>query len=203
VQRAYMGVSIQDIDSKFAGEKNIKQLRGIYVNGISEGGSAQDAGITEGDVITKIQEIPVGSVSELQEQVSRYRPGDKISVTVTRRNNEMSIPVVLKTLDNTTRLVKKSEVTSRSMTALGAEFEEIDNSDLAKMRIENGVKISKLNSGKLSQVGIQAGFIITSIDKKKINSVEAVKNMLENKSGNVLIEGFYPNGMRASYSFSL
>src|SRR5690606_7144810 len=50
VQRAYMGVSIRDIDSKFAADKNIKQLKGIYVNGLNQGGSAQDAGIEEGDV---------------------------------------------------------------------------------------------------------------------------------------------------------
>lgn len=201
VQRAYMGVSIQDIDSKFASEKNIKQLKGVYVNGISEGGSAQDAGINEGDVITKIQDVSVASVSELQEQISRYRPGDKITVTVSRNNNDVNVPVILKTLDNTTRLIKKSELSTKSMNALGAEFGEIDNEELAKLRLENGVRINRLNPGKLAQVGIQQGFIITSIDKKKINSVEAVKNLLENKTGTILIEGFYPNGTRAAYSF--
>lgn len=203
VQRAYIGVSIQDIDAKFASEKNIKQLKGIYVNGISEGGSAQDAGISEGDVITGIQEIPVASVSELQEQISRYRPGDKISVSVIRNNKELNLPVVLKTLDNTTRLVKKSELIKTSSSALGADFTDLTSEQLSELRSENGVKIQKLSPGKLSQVGIQAGFIITSIDKRKVNSSMNVKSILENKSGPVVIEGFYPNGMRASYSFSL
>jgi len=201
VQRAYMGVSIQDIDARFAADKNLKQLRGIYVNGINEGGSAQDAGISEGDVITKIQDVPVNSVSELQEQISRFRPGDKISVTVNRDNAERNLSVTLKTLDNTTRLIKKSELSAKSMSALGAEFQEVDNNELAKLRLENGVRINRLNPGKLSQVGIQPGFIITSIDKKKTLTVENVKDLLENKTGTVLIEGFYPNGMRASYSF--
>lgn len=203
VQRAYIGVSIQDIDAKFASEKNIKQLKGIYVNGISEGGSAQDAGISEGDVITGIQEIPVASVSELQEQISRYRPGDKINVSVIRNNKELNLPVVLKTLDNTTRLVKKSELVKTTSSALGADFTDLTSEQLSELRSENGVKIQKLSPGKLSQVGIQAGFIITSIDKRKVNSSMNVKSLLENKSGPVVIEGFYPNGMRASYSFSL
>ena len=203
VQRAYIGVSIQDIDAKFASEKNIKQLKGVYVNGISEGGSAQDAGISEGDLITSIQEIPVASVSELQEQISRYRPGDKISVSVIRNNKELNLPVVLKTLDNTTRLVKKSELIKTSSSALGADFTDLTSEQLSELRSENGVKIQKLSPGKLSQVGIQAGFIITSIDKRKVSSSMNVKSLLENKSGPVVIEGFYPNGMRASYSFSL
>lgn len=203
VQRAYIGVSIQDIDAKFASAKNIKQLTGIYVNGVNEGGSAQDAGIQEGDVITKIQDINVGSVSELQEQVSRYRPGDKVNVLVLRNNREMNVPVVLKTLDNTTKLIRRSELTKASIESLGAEFQEIDLNDLTKLRLENGVKVSKLSYGKLAQVGIKEGFIITSIDKKKINTANDIKNSLEHKSGNVTIEGFYPNGARAFYSFTL
>lgn len=203
VQRAYIGVSIQDIDAKFAAAKNIKQLNGIYVNGVNEGGSAQDAGIQEGDVITKVQDINVGSVSELQEQVSRYRPGDKVSVLVLRNNREMTIPVVLKTLDNTTKLIKKSELLKASIESLGAEFQEVDFTDLAKLRLENGVKVSRLANGKLAQIGIKEGFIVTSIDKKKISSAADIKNALENKSGNITIEGFYPNGARAFYSFVL
>ncbi len=203
VQRAYIGVSIQDIDAKFAAEKNIKQLKGVYVNGLTQGGSAQDAGIEEGDVITKIQDVDVTSMSELQEQISRYRPGDKVIVTVNRKNKENNIAVVLKTFDNSTRLVKKSDMANLSVKVLGAEFTAVDDSQLSGLNLSNGVKIAKLNSGKLSQVGLQAGFIITQIDKKKVNSIQDVKSMLESKSGIVLIEGVYPNGMRASYSFPL
>lgn len=203
VQRAYIGVSIQDINSKFASEKNIRQLNGIYVNGLNAGGSAQEAGIIEGDVIARIQDIPVGSVSELQEQISRYRPGDKVNVLVYRNNKEMNIPVILKTFDNTTRLVKKSELTKASIDALGAQFEEVDLTELAKLRLENGVRISKLSPGKLAQIGIKEGFIITTIDKKRIGSTDDIKHFLENKTGSVTVEGFYPNGVRAYYSFPL
>lgn len=202
VQRAYMGVSIQEIDAKFAADKNIKRLQGVYVNGITMGGSAEEAGIKEGDVITKIHNVQIASLSELQEQLSRYRPGDKIDVTVLRNDKDMTIPVVLKSLDNTTNLVKKSELVSRSAMALGAEFKEMDREDLAQLRLENGVKVEKVNPGKLAQVGIQPGFIVTSIDKKRVNTVNDINRFLEDKGGMVQIEGFYPNGMRASYTFS-
>lgn len=203
VQRAYFGVSIRDLDAKFAADKNIKLLKGVYVNGVTLGGSAEDAGIQEGDVITKIESSYVGSVSELQEQLSKYRPGDKINIVAMRNNKEMNIGAVLKSLDNTTSLVKKSEVIKRSMSALGADFEEMTNDELAKLRINNGVKIKKLMAGKLLQVGIKEGFIITSIDKKKVSSTSDITNLLENKTGTVLIEGFYPNGARAYYGFAL
>ncbi|MEO6302795.1 MAG: trypsin-like peptidase domain-containing protein [Bacteroidia bacterium] len=203
VQRAYFGVSIRDVDAKFAADKNIKLLKGIYVNGVTLGGSAEDAGIQEGDVITKIESANVGSVSELQEQLSKYRPGDKINIMAVRNNKEMNMAVTLKSLDNTTSLIKKSEITKKSMSALGADFEEMSVDELTKFRINNGVKIKKLSVGKLLQVGIKEGFIITSIDKKKVSSTQDITNALENKTGTVLIEGFYPNGARAYYGFAL
>jgi len=38
-------------------------------------------------IITKINNILVNKVSELQEQISKYRPGDKIVITVKRNKN--------------------------------------------------------------------------------------------------------------------
>lgn len=203
VQRAYLGVNIQDINAGFAQEKNIKQLTGIYVKGLTIGGSAQEAGIEEGDVITKIQDVTVRSVSELQEQISKYRPGDKVSATVLRNNKELNLAVVLKTLDNTTMLIKKSEIINKSFSALGADFTNVSPQELANLRIESGVKVGKLSNGKLAQVGIKEGFIITSIDKKKVGSAEELKDRLSNRSGAILIEGYYPNGSRAYYGFEL
>ncbi|MBK7964486.1 MAG: trypsin-like peptidase domain-containing protein [Bacteroidetes bacterium] len=88
VQRGFIGVSIRDVDAQFAKEKELKSLQGVYINGLTEEGAAASAGIKEGDVITSINGIPIKTSPELQEQVGRYRPGDKIDVTVMRNGNE-------------------------------------------------------------------------------------------------------------------
>ena len=203
VQRAFIGISIKDIDSKFASDKNINQLNGVYVNGINNGGSAEDAGIKEGDIITKIQDVNVGSVSELQEQISRYRPGDKIIIALLRNNKPIEITLTLKNLNNTTSLIKKTESLTLRMPSVGAEFTQMKPEDIAKFGFENGIMITKLYSGKLSLVGIKEGFIITSIDKKKILVIEELKRIFDDKKGLILIEGFYTNGVKATYSFNL
>ena len=74
---------------------------------------------------------------------------------------------------------------------------------MKKLGIENGLRINKLSAGKLLSAGIKEGFIITNLDKKKISSIEDIKTTLENKKGGVLIEGVYPNGMRAYYGFGM
>lgn len=204
VQRAYIGVGIKDIDPKFAKENNIKHLKGAYVTNLTSGGSAEEAGIEVGDIITGIQEATVGSVSELHEQIAKYRPGDKVNVSLFRNNKEVNLAVTLKSLENTTRLVKKTEMVKVNMSKLGITLQEIDNNELAKLKVASGVKIANLAAGsKLAGAGIKEGFIITSINKKKVSNVKEAEDIFNEVSGGVLIEGVYPNGMKAYYGFGL
>lgn len=203
VQRAYIGVVTRDIDAKFANEKNIKVLNGVYINGVADGGSAFDAGITEGDVITKIEGVGISSFSALQEQLSKYRPGNKINVEILRNNSPKNLALTLKSLDNTTKLVKKSEIAKATVDALGAEFSEVEKSELERLRISNGVKVDKLMNGKFAQVGIKEGFIITSIDKKKVSLPSDIKTIMADKSGVISVQGYYPNGLGITYQFNL
>lgn len=203
VQRAFIGLSIQDIDSKFAEEKRIKQLKGVYINGLTENGAGDEAGIKIGDIVTKVENVVVKSTSELLEQIGKFRPSDKINVTIVRNEKEIILPVVLKNKENSLGVIKKPEIFRTAVNTLGAEFEELNSEDLSKYNIPSGVKITKLQAGKLANAGIKEGFIVTSVDKKKISSIKDIQNLLENKTGGVLIEGMYPNGMRAYYGFGL
>ena len=74
---------------------------------------------------------------------------------------------------------------------------------MKKLGINNGVKIKDLNAGKLKSAGLKEGFVITGIDNKPVETVNDVSNYLQNKKGGVLIEGVYPNGMRAYYGFGM
>ena len=203
VQRAFIGLSIQDIDSKFAEDKNIKQLKGVYINGLTEGGAGDVAGVKVGDIVIKVEGVEVKTTSELLEQIGKYRPSDKINVTLIRNEEELTLPIVLKNKENTLSLNKKSIISRTSINSLGVEFEEVTAEELSRLKINSGVKIAKLHQGKLANVGLKEGFIITSVDKKKITTSGDIKNILEHKSGGVLIEGLYPNGTRAYYGFGL
>ncbi len=198
VQRGFIGVSIRDLDSEFAKEKEIKSLQGVYVNGITEDGAAESAGIKEGDVITSINGSLIKSSPELQEQVGRYRPGDTIDVTVMRSGNEKVYAVTLRNKDGNTKVVK-----NESISMLGATLVSLSDSELDKLNISKGIKVKDLSTGKLKSAGIKEGFIIISIDNKTVGSVEELTNYLNNKKGGVLIEGVYPNGMRAYYGFGM
>ena len=201
VQRAFIGVSIRDIDQTLAEELKLNSLRGVYVNGITDGGAAQKAGMKEGDIITKVGSVDVGNVTQLQEQVGRFRPGDKVAVTVMRDGRENVVDMTLRGREGTlTASVKKS---SDVLNTLGADLRAANENELRALRLEHGVKVAAVNGGKFRSSGIREGFIITSIDQQPVSSPEDIQRILSDRKGGVLIEGYYPNGTKAYYGVGL
>jgi serine protease Do len=201
VQRAYIGVSIRDIDQKLAAEMKLGRMNGVYVNGITDGGAAQKAGVKEGDVITRVGSIEVNNVTQLQEQVGKFRPGDKVAVTVLRNGKEDVLDMVLRGREGA--LTASTKKVDSPMMALGAELRSASTEELRALRLEGGVKVSGIQGGKFRSSGIREGFIITGIDQKPVSSPEDVQRILENRRGGVLIEGYYPNGTKAYYGLGL
>ncbi len=202
-QRAFIGVRIQEVSPEIASEKGLSSVNGVFVNSLTEGGAAADAGISEGDIILKVGEKGVNTVPELQEQVSRYRPGDKINVSLWRDKKLQTVVVTLRNKDGNTDLIDKvSEVAATSST-LGADFTDVSDVEKQKLGLSGGAKVANLTSGKLKEIGIQKGFIITKINDQKINSADEVITVLSGKKGMVEIEGYYPNGTRAYYGFGM
>lgn len=201
VQRAFLGVVIRDIDSKFAEEQGMKELRGVYVSEVNDGSAAKDAGILKDDVILSINNIIVNSTSELLGQVSRYRPGEKIVVAVNRDGNEKSFNVTLRNREGNTSIVKTEAKDIEPM--LGAKMKVASADVLRKLGIDYGVQVTELKDGLLRNAGIREGYVITEIDKKPIRSIEDVNKILSNKKGGVLLEGVYPNKVKAYYGFGL
>jgi len=197
VQRALLGVNITDVNAEIADNLNLDNVEGVYVAAVTDNGAAKDAGIEEEDVIIKVNSTKVKNSAELQEAVSQYRPGDDVEITVLRDNKKKQFSVTLRNKHGDTQVVRDNII------VLGAEFDKISNRDRQNLEISNGIKIAKLEKGKLKEAGLKKGFIITNVNKKPIFDVNDFKREIENASGGVLVEGVYPNGELAYYVFGI
>lgn len=198
VQRAMLGVSISNIDNALAEKMELENTEGAYVLAVGENSAAKDAGIEVEDIILKIDERNIKNVPELQEQISKYRPGDVVDVILSRKGKLKKLSVTLKNSAGTTEIVQRNDIE-----ILGASFQTISEQDARKLGINGGVVVSELRSGKLMKAGVREGFVITQMNRRKIFSPDDLEQELNRSQGGVYLEGIYPNGITAYYAFGL
>ncbi|MFN7115474.1 MAG: S1C family serine protease [Saprospiraceae bacterium] len=95
-QRPLLGIEIQDLDSDLADSLGVNISKGVVVEGVTDGGSAQYAGVQPKDVITKVDGRTINNVPELQEIIGRSKVGDTVVLTVNRRGQNKEISVKLR-----------------------------------------------------------------------------------------------------------
>jgi len=198
VQRALIGVNIEDVDSDDADKQKLSEVKGVLVTRVIEDGSADDAGMKENDVIMKFDGMPVNTVPELQEQVGKHRPGDKATVTYIRNGKEATVPIVLKNVAGNTSVVTAG---MGGEVVYGAKLESLASTDKRSLNVDYGVKVSELNEGKFKDLGLKRGYIILSVNGKKVKSPSDVRQFTNNESNLKSIGGIQSDGTIFNYQF--
>ena len=207
VQRAFLGISFQELTPELVSKKDIKgATRGIYVAEVQDRSAAREAGIEPGDVITHIDGIEVTGTARLQEIMARRSPGDRITIDYVRNGNTGKMNVTLRNRDG------KTSVTTPDtpMGVLGATFESAPEEVLKKLELSRGVQVTITGNGRFKDAGISNGFVITSINNQKVNDgsdieklFSAIRSLGAGADKVMFISGFYPSGKQAYYAVDL
>lgn len=199
VQRALLNVNIGDVNAELAKKYNLDKIEGVFVGKVLPEGGAELAGIKDNDVIISVDGVNVNSVAELQEQISKHRPGDKVNVVVKRDNKKKPFNVTLRNKHGDTEIVKGDDPND----IFGAKFVAVSDREKEELGIRYGVKITELGNGKFKDAGIKKGFIVTQVNKNAVSEVNDFKRIIKNSRGGILVEGIYPNGEVAYYVFGV
>lgn len=95
ISRGYLGVSLQALNKEIRDHIEFKEGDGVYIRAIVQGGPAQKAGLLPGDVITKINNIPVKDDRAALRLIAGLTPGKGYTIEIFRRNDYMTFTVVL------------------------------------------------------------------------------------------------------------
>jgi len=198
VQRALIGVNINDIASEDAEKLKLNEVKGVLITRVLNDGSAKEAGLKENDVIMKFDGIDVNTVSELQEQVGKHRPGDKATVTFFRNGKETTVPIVLKNQAGNTSVVTAA---MDGDLVFGARLETLGSSEKNSLEVDYGVKVVELNEGKFKDIGMARGYIILTVNGKKVKTAADVREFSNNEKTLKSIGGIQPDGTILNYQF--
>ena len=198
-QRAYIGLNPLEMNAKLAEKAGMKEIKGVYVAGITPDGAAEKAGLKQGDVLTRINGTEVNSVTQLLESVRQYRPGDEVKINVIRNGRPDTYKVKLLNESGSTEMVKRGE--SFFNGTFGLVLQPVNKQELKRLGLNSGLKVVEIRQGPFQGAGVE-GFIITAIDGKAVASKADLESALaSNRSRKTYIEGVYPNGMRMTFEY--
>ncbi len=193
VQRAFLGIGY--IDSKQASPEQIKEfgldkIEGVYINRVEDGSSAKEAGLREGDIITKLGNKEIKTSPQLLEKMTQYRPGDQVTVQYLRNGKPYEISLNLKNKLGNTDIVKTDILQD-----LGVNMKELSKSECQRFNIKGGLYISDIRQGGMiaTQTRMKKSFIITQVNDKDVQSMSDLEKILNSGDEEFQLGGIYPS----------
>ena len=198
VRRGVLGVSISEVTPSMAEKAGLEEATGIYIEGVVDGSAAYKAGIQRGDIIIEVNNNTIASTSDLQREIIRHQPGERVDITLIHNGRRSALTAELLSMKEQRKLVLEQEET-----LLGATFKMVPQELKEKFNLPGGIQVSEIGPGELQEVGMSEGFIIVAVNNQLVSEPAHISYLLEDYSGNVIMRGVYPDGTPATYAFTL
>ena len=100
LSRPWIGIRYVALDRRTAAQNNLTLFQGAWISGGTESGivtgsPAEAAGLTDGDIITKVEGVVIDELHPLQDLLVQYSPGAVIVLDVIRSGATVQISVTL------------------------------------------------------------------------------------------------------------
>ena len=201
VQRAVLGIRGGDVLNYINAQKEEKKEvdlgtnEGVYVAEVVEGSSAEVAGIKKGDVIVAVDGKKVTKMSELQELLSKKRPGEQVNLTYLHNKVKHSKSVVLKNAQGNTKVIKTAD-----LDVLGASFRPVTEQQKKEFNINVGLEVTKVGKGAIKDSGIDTGFIMQYANDTPLKTLNDLQELVKSASTSqdpvLIVKGIWPTGKR-------
>lgn len=187
VQKGLLGVQGSALDADVAKRLEIDQTEGFYIAQLVPDMGAEAAGLSQGDVITSIDQVNIRKFSDLSGYLSSKRPNDKVKVTFIRNGIKKQLDVVLKKV--------------LRATLLGMELRNLNSEEKENLGEEEpGVLIDNNRNYRLRRYGIESGYRIARINNEDISTVDDINRFDPEDINSILFVS--PTGTRERILFN-
>jgi len=193
-QKAIFGGRVIEYDyqnaQKYGLNGDVKEFKGVLIGKVDRPGAADNAGLQEGDIIIKINNVEINSESAFEEELSYRYPGDQINVTFLRNNKTNNAVLTLLNKNGDTSLVKRKIFVD---TTVGASLESVDY----------GVRVFNIKDGVFKKLGLPENFTIAYINRQRVKDPQDVIEFFNKYKGRVYMVGLNSSKQEVPLSFYL
>tara|TARA_B100000579_G_C22804522_1_gene841741 strand:+ start:114 stop:1523 length:1410 start_codon:yes stop_codon:yes gene_type:complete len=196
IQRAWLGVRIQEVTDEIAQSLGLDKTYGALVQGLTPDSPALKDGVKEGDIIIRFNGEEVESMQTLPKLVAEAGIGQNTEVVVWRNESKITLYVNLGKQPSLEELaVIENEGTSIQIKELGIKVRTLSDDDKVRLELEpsiNGVIISDIDQDSfLIRQNIKKDDIIIEIQNKKVatsgEALAVIDEVIEQGKENILI----------------
>src|SRR5579864_4460942 len=190
VNRAYLGIMVQDITPGISKAMNLKNMKGVLVGDVSPNGPAQKSGIKRGDIILDVNGKTMEDSRELRNTISMMDPNATVNLKLVRNGSPTDVTVKLGELP-TDKEQAKTEQGSSDKALDGVTVETLDAQSARQLGLPastTGVVVTDLNpSSPLASAGLRTGDVIQEVNHQPVKNVAQFEEAVRKAGNNPLL----------------
>ncbi len=183
VEHARLGVMLQDLSQPLAESFGMSKADGAVVSSVVPGSAAAKADLKAGDVITRIDDEPVRTGSDVSTRVGMATPGQKVRLKVWRDGATRDLEVKLGAAEPS---ATEQAAADGAPGRLGLAVRPLTPAEKRQVQADHGLLVEDVD-GAAARAGIRPGDIVLSLNGKPIDSAEQIRSALAKKPRQVAL----------------
>jgi Do/DeqQ family serine protease len=173
VQLPWLGLEMQELTPELKTYFGLPvKSGGVLVSNVTQGSPAARAGLKRGDILLRLENIPISSPADYREALAEFTPSDRLQLTFFRKGKEASVFVKPSTfpLDLALELFYRR---------LGLKVGEVDKDTREQYGLKGGVSIKKVKrESEAGRIGLQSGDLILKVNEMPVGSLDELKKAI-------------------------
>ena len=184
ITRGWLGIAIQEITKELAESFGMKNTNGALVANVEKNGPADKGGLESGDVITKFDNKPIVSSSDLPRAVGSTKPGKVAVVEIIRKGNVKTLNIGVGEMPNDPNELAQPNKQAPKMETnkIGLTLKELTTQQKKKLNGKSGLLVID-SAGVSAQAGIRRGDIILGLNNSETQSIEQFNKQINSAAG--------------------
>jgi len=190
VNRAYLGIMVQDVTPGIAKAMGLHDMQGVLVGDVTPSGPAQKSGIQRGDVILELNGKTMADSRELRMAISMMNPDATVKLKVLHDGTPSNMNVKLGVLPGDKEQAKTEEGGSEGILE-GVTLENLDSRTARELGLSaatTGVVVTDIDpSSPEASSGLQKGDVIQEVNHQPVKNVSQLEEAIHKAGKNPLL----------------